>query len=101
MSLARSLTISRSLSRFLCIIRFTRRFIPALLCAGLLSSSNAGISNEIHAVYDSCPFVFADRVLCRLRGGRAQDGAIAPGGHPGGGVVHTFFQSGEANERGI
>src|SRR5579859_4283590 len=98
MSLARSLTISRSLSRFLCTIRFTRRFTRALPFAGLLLSSNAGISNEIHAVYDGCPFVSADRVLCRFRAGGAQSGPVAPSSHPGGGVVYTFLQGGEANE---
>src|SRR5260370_40820429 len=101
MSLARSLTISPFLSRFLCTIRFTQCFTRAPLCAGLLSSSNAGISNDIHEAHDGPAFVSAGRVLCRFGAGGAQSGPVATSRHAGGGVVYAFLQGREANERGI
>src|SRR6266568_8461827 len=101
MSLARSLTISPFRSRFLCTIRFTQCFTRVPPCAELLSSSNAGISNDIHEAHDGPAFVSADRVLCGFGTGGAQSGPVAAGRHAGGGVVYAFLQGGKANECGI
>src|SRR5438270_13260823 len=101
MSLARSLTISPFRSRFLCTIRFTQCFTRAPPCAGPLSFSSAGISNDIHEAHDGPAFVSVDRMLCRFGASGAQSGQVTACGQPGGGVVYAFLQGGKATECGI